>query len=134
MVKFCIIILGVMQLVLWLGFLVPQYYALKNRRYKTVAICCTALCVSMISCAIMVWYGDFIAIAQTGEVTPDAANADDWVLTMFGALWLYSMIFCWWYIYKRKSFDFVHIEGYTADEVEKTVSPECKKLLGYQDK
>lgn len=134
MVKFCIIILGVMQLVLWLGFLVPQYYALKNRRYKTVAICCTALCVSMISCAAMCWYGDFITIAQTGEISPEAENAEDWILTLFGALWVYSMVFCWWYIYMRKSFDFVHIEGYTADEVEKTISPECKELLGYQDK
>ena len=133
MVKVLLIILGVIQIILWLGFLVPQYYALKNRRYKTAAICCTAVCISIISCVAMLWYGDFITIAQTEVISPESENTDDWLLTLFGAFWLYSMVFCWWYIYARKSFDFVDIKGYTADEVEHIISPDVKKLLGYQD-
>ena len=72
MVKVLLIILGVIQIVLWLGFLVSQYYALKNCRYKTAAICCTAVCISIISCVAMLWYGDFITIAQTGVISPES--------------------------------------------------------------
>ena len=115
---------------IWLGFLIPQYAAWKNRRYKTVAICLTAFFVSVLAFAAMVIYGDFVTALLYGLENSRAKEANEAILCLLGFIWCVGHWFCWWYIYGRKSLDFIHFKGHTADELNRLISPELKKLMG----
>ena len=127
--KIFIITIAVLLVTIWLGFLIPQYAAWKNKRYKTVAICLGAFAVSVSAFVGMVIYGDFIAIALHGRQISSTAQTNEAVLCVLGLIWVIGHWFCWWYIYGRKSLDFIHIKGHTADDLDQILSVECKKLL-----
>lgn len=128
--KIFMITMGVMLLTVWLGFLIPQYAAWKNKRYHTVAVCLSALAVSIAAFVGMVIYGDFINASLYGVENSHTAEANEFVLCVLAFVFVVGHFFCWWYIYGRKSLDFIHLKGYTADDLEQILSPECKKLMG----
>ncbi|MBR1824991.1 MAG: hypothetical protein IJ770_00190 [Alphaproteobacteria bacterium] len=132
MSKIFMIAMGILLLTVWLGFLVPQYAACKNRCYKTVAICLSSFVVSVAAFVAMMIYGDFITALLYGAANSRTAQADEFILCLLAFVWVVGHFFCWWYIYGRKSLDFIHFKGYTADDLEKIISPEFKKILGLE--
>lgn len=125
---------GGILLVIWLGFLVPQYAAWKNKCYRTVAVCLSVLAVSIAAFAGMMCYGDFINALWYGVKNSHTTEANEFVLCVLAFVWVVGHFFCWWYIYWRKSFDYIHLKGYTADDLKQILSPECKKLMGLNNK
>lgn len=125
-----VIVMGAILVTVWLGFLVPLYAAWKNKRRKTVAVCLSVLTVSIAAFVTMLIYGDFINALIYGVENSQAEQANELVLCLLGVVWVVGHFFCWWYIYGRKSLDFIHFKGYTADDLERIISPEFKKLLG----
>lgn len=132
--KIFMIVMGLMLATIWLGFLVPQYAAWRNKCYKTVAICLSSLSISIAAFVAMLIYGDCINVLLNGVEHSRAAEVNDFILCIFGFVFVVGHFFCWWYIYGRKSLDFIHLKGHTADELNQILSPECKKLLGLQKK
>ena len=124
------IVTGVMMLTIWLGFLIPQYAAWKNKCYRTVAVCLSALTVSIASFVAMLVYGRFLNVLLDGVENAHTDEVSDWVLCILGFVCVVGHFFCWWYIYGRKSLDFIHLKGHTADELKQILSPKCKKMLG----
>lgn len=121
--------LATIIVVIWLGFLIPQYAAWKNRRYKTVAICLTSFLVSVLAFVALLIYGDFINALLYGAENSRTSEANEAVLSLLGFIWCAGHWFCWWYIYGRKSLDFIYLKGYTADELKQIIPPEFKKML-----
>lgn len=128
--KIFMIIMGLTLLVIWLGFLVPQYAAWKNKRYKAIKICLCAFIVSLAAFVALIIYGDFVPTLLYGKENSHTAQANEFVLCVLTFIWVVGHYFCWWYIYGRKSLDFIHISGYTADELEQLISPQIKELIG----
>ena len=130
MAKIFMYLFAATLLIVWLGFLIPQYAALKNHCYKAVAICLGAFLVSTAAFAAMVVYGDFVNALLYGAENSRTKEANEAVLCLLGFIWCVGHWFCWWYIYGRKSLDFIHLKGYTADKLNKIISAEFKKLMG----
>lgn len=124
------IAMGLILLMIWLGFLIPQYYAWKNKRYKTIIICLSSFVVSVIAFFAMVIYGGFIDLLLNGSSSAHTTEANEFVLCLLGFVWVAGHWLCWWYIYGRKSSDFLYVDGHTADEIAQIVSPEWKGFLG----
>ena len=98
---------------LWLMMLIMPYYAFKNLRYKSVWICLFTFFINVVSFAIMV---KTILFSET-------------ISCIAGVFFVLSTFFYLWYVWLRKSFDFLYIKGYTADDLERLISPEFKKML-----
>lgn len=130
MAKIFMFAIAALLLTIWLGFLIPQYAAWKNRCYKTVAICLSSFLISVLAFVAMVIYGDFVNALLYGAQNSRTQEADEFVLCVLGFIWCVGHWFSWWYIYGRKSLDFIHLKGYTADELNNIISPELKKLMG----
>lgn len=130
--KIFMIVMGAILVTVWLGFLIPQYFAWKNKRRKAVAVCMSAFIVSVCAFVAMVIYGDFVPILLYGVENLHTADTNEFVLCVLGLVWVVGHFFCWWYIYGRKSLDFIHLKGYTAEDLEKIISPEFKKLIGVE--
>jgi len=125
-----LIVIGALLLIIcWLGLLWPVYAAWKNKRYKTVAVSLCSIFTGILSFSGMVWYGDWItALLQGVHNTPNGTQ--DTIMCILGFVCVVSHSFSWWYVYGRKTWDYMYIEGHTADEISKIISPECKELLG----
>lgn len=123
------IVIGLMLLFIWLGFLIPQYFAWKNKRYKAIWVCLSVFAVSVAACVALVVYGDFITSLLNCSPTAQSKSANEFILCVLGVVWVVSHFFCWWYIYKRRSWDYIYLNGYTADDLQKILSPESLKLL-----
>ncbi|MEE6207587.1 MAG: hypothetical protein VZR95_06000 [Alphaproteobacteria bacterium] len=121
---------ALLLIICWIGFLVPVYAAWKNKRYKTVAICLSSIALSIATAIGMVVYDYFATVASQGKLGVPTDSVDEIVLSILGFVLVVSHFFSLWYIYCRKSWDFMYIDGHTADEIATIISPECKKLLG----
>ena len=100
------IILGLMQIFVWLGCLVAQYFAFKNRRYRTVIICVSLLILSVLSCALTLIYGGFIDSIRGGTAVIKVEEENEFLTCITGFIWVVSSWFCWCYVYKRKTFEY----------------------------
>ena len=132
MEKILMLIAAVLLVVLWSGFLLPQYVAYKNKRYRAIIVSLLVFAVSVAAFIGMIWYGDLLNAMFYGKENSRTDEVNELVLALLGMVWGFGHCFCWWYIYARKSTDYVYIEDCTADEIDKTISPEWKKLLGLQ--
>lgn len=130
--KVIIIIMGLLLLTVWLGFWVPQYAAWKNKCYRSIAIFISAFVIGNTALISMLVYGDFIEPLwyETNNLEPSQAN--ELILCLLGFVGVFANFFCWWYIYGRKSMDYVYIDGYTAEELRKLLSSDFKKLIGWR--
>lgn len=130
--KIFVIIMGLFILTVWLGFLAPQYAAWKNKCYKSVAICMSVFIVGNTALISMLVYGDFIEPLWYENSSLQPVHANEIILCVLGFISVIANFFCWWYIYGRKSMDYVYIDGYTAEELRKLLSSDFKKLIGWR--
>ena len=113
--SFLLIVGSILLLVIWLSFLLPQYAAWKNRRYKAMAISLSAFALGFATFWAMFIYGDFITLLGNEVIDTEAMQQDDFWLCSLGFVCVVSHFFCWWYIYGRKSLDFFYVMRTTAE-------------------
>lgn len=128
MERIAVITAGLILMIIWFDFLSHLYAAWKNKRYRTAAICMSAFIVTVASFVAMFVYGDFISLFNGTQDLP--AQVNEAVLCTFGFVTVAGHLFCWWYIYGRRSIDFLRIKNLSADDLEKLISPEVKEFLG----
>jgi hypothetical protein len=128
MEKILFILFGLVLLTIWIVLLVPQYNALKNKHYRSVAIFFSVFILSVCSFFAMIIYGGFLNLLY-GKELPPSSQISEFILCIFGAIFEFGIFFCLWYVYFRKSWDYIKINGYSDKQIRSMVDPKLKRLL-----
>ncbi len=128
MEKILFIVFGLVLLTVWIGLLVPQYNALKNKHYRSVAIFFSVFILSVGSFFAMIVYGGFLNLLY-GKELPPSSQTNEFILCIFGAIFELCLFFCLWFVYFRKSWDYIRINGYSDKQIRSMIDPELKHLL-----
>ena len=130
MIKLLALLFSFLLLVVWIGLLVPQYVAIKNKSYRAVAIFMSVFVLSVGALIAIIIYGGFLSMICAENISQFSAAKE----TILGVLALISVLghfFCLWFVYFRKSWDYLRFNGYSGKQLRFMIDPEIKKLLGY---
>ncbi len=129
--KIFMLFLGLAFAGVWAVYLFKMFAALKNKRYRAFAISFGVFVISVAALIpiAMILYNEGIRFCEEG-ITATKETTKEILLVLFGFVTVIGHFFLVWYMFLRPSFDFIHVKGSTADELEKLTSPRTKSLLG----
>lgn len=130
MVKLLALLFSFLLLVVWIGLLAPQYKAIKNKSYRAVAIFMSVFALSVGALIAIIIYGDFWGMICEEKMSQFSV-ADERILGALALISVSGHFFCLWFVYFRKSWDYVRVNGYSGQQLRFMIDPEIKKLLGY---
>ena len=127
--KLLFIVFGLILIIVWMVLLIPQYDALKNKHYRTVLIFMIAFVLAVSSLIAMLVYGGFFNLLHGGGL-PQVSAKKEFILCLLGLITVPAHFFCLRYVYFRKTWDYMRLNGHSDKEIRAMIDPEVKRWLG----